>query len=137
MGMRKTVLLAASMATALLLACPGVLVVSQEPEAPAPASPQPTIVFVLTDDQDARSMQHMPAVQRELVGKGTTFENGILTLPVCCPSRATMLRGQYAHNHSIGDGTGGENGALPFRRRGLETSTVATWLNKVGYRTAL
>jgi N-acetylglucosamine-6-sulfatase len=79
----------------------------------------------------------MPTVQRELIGKGTTFENGILTLPVCCPSRATMLRGQYAHNHSLSDGSGGENGARWFRKLGLENSTVATWLNKVGYRTAL
>ena len=125
------------MVSGLLLACAGTLVVLEGPEASAQVSPKPNIIFVLTDDQDARSIQHMPAVQRELVGKGTTFENGILTLPVCCPSRATMLRGQYAHNHSIGDGTGGENGALAFRRRGLEKSTVATWLNKAGYRTAL
>jgi N-acetylglucosamine-6-sulfatase len=97
----------------------------------------PNIVFVLTDDQDAGSLKYMPKVREQLVEKGTTFENGILTLPVCCPSRATMLRGQYAHNHSIGDGSGGENGARAFRRRGLEKSTVATWLDEAGYRTAL
>jgi N-acetylglucosamine-6-sulfatase len=99
---------------------------------------QPNIIFILTDDQDAGSIQYMPRVQEQLVQQGTTFQNGILTLPICCPSRATMLRGQYAHNHSIGDGDGGgENGARAFRKRGLESSTVATWLHSAGYRTAL
>jgi N-acetylglucosamine-6-sulfatase len=135
--MRKTIPLAASMATAFLLACAGVLLVLEEPEASAQVSPKPNIIFVLTDDQDAESLSHMPKVQDQLVEKGTTFENGILTLPVCCPSRATMLKGQYAHNHSLSDGSGGENGARWFRKLGLENSTVATWLNKVGYRTAL
>ncbi|MDP8973764.1 MAG: sulfatase [Actinomycetota bacterium] len=132
--MRKTVLLAASMAAALLLACAGVLVVLEEPGASAQTSPKPNIVFVLTDDQDARSLQHMPTVQRELVRKGTTFENGILPLPMCCPSRASMLRGQHTHNHGIISGT---LGARAFRDRGLERSTVATWLDEAGYRTGL
>jgi N-acetylglucosamine-6-sulfatase len=134
--MAKTVLPIAAMVTALLLACAGMLVALVESEASAQTPPKPNIVFVLTDDQDAESLEQMPTVQRELIGKGTTFENGILTLPVCCPSRATMLRGQYAHNHVIGIGEG-QNGALAFRRRGLENSTVATWLDKAGYRTAL
>jgi N-acetylglucosamine-6-sulfatase len=99
------------------------------------AQEQPNIVFVFTDDQDAQSLKYMPTVQRELVEKGTTFENAILTLPVCCPSRATMLRGQYAHNHRIGYGL--RSNARAFRQHGLEKSTVATWLNSVGYRTAL
>jgi N-acetylglucosamine-6-sulfatase len=105
-------------------------------EAATQETSKPNIIFILTDDQDTASLASMATVQSELVQKGTTFENGILTLPVCCPSRATMLRGQYAHNHSIGDGSG-ENGALAFRRRGLESSTVATWLDDADYRTAL
>jgi arylsulfatase A-like enzyme len=102
---------------------------------PAQAAERPNIIFILTDDQDAESIRYMPTVQRELVQKGTTFENGILTLTECCPSRATMLRGQYAHNHRIG--LGAKPNALTFRRHGLETSTVATWLNRAGYRTGL
>jgi N-acetylglucosamine-6-sulfatase len=132
--MRKTVLLAASVTAALLLACAGVLVVSEEPEASAQTTLKPNIVFVLTDDQDARSIEQMPMVQKELVAKGTTFENGILPLPMCCPSRASMLRGQHTHNHGIISGT---LGARAFRNRGLEGSTVATWLDDVGYKTAL
>jgi arylsulfatase A-like enzyme len=133
--MVKTVLLVASMATAMLLAYAGVLVVLGEHEASAQTTPKPNIVFVLTDDLDAGSIRYMPTVQRELVQKGTTFENGILTLTQCCPSRATMLRGQYAHNHRIGFGV--EPSARSFKKRGLEKSTVATWLHEAGYKTAL
>jgi len=107
-----------------------------QPEASlAQAQERPNIIFVLTDDLDTGSIQYMPTVQKELIEKGTTFENGILTLSECCPSRATMLRGQYAHNHRIGMGAG--SNARTFRRHGLEKSTVATWLEGEGYKTAL
>jgi N-acetylglucosamine-6-sulfatase len=95
---------------------------------------KPNIIFVLTDDQDGGTIQYMPTVQDELVKKGTTFENGILTTPNCCPSRATMLRGQYTHNHGIFRESTGAQG---FRQSGLEKSTVATWLDNAGYKTAL
>ena len=114
--------------TAVVLISVGCAAEAQE------VSQKPNIIFILTDDQDARSLTKMPIVQRELVEKGTTFENGILATPVCCPSRATMLRGQYAHNHGI---IRQDTGARGFRERRLDKSTVATWLDKAGYRTAL
>jgi N-acetylglucosamine-6-sulfatase len=95
---------------------------------------KPNIIFILTDDQDARSLKRMPIVQREIIEKGTTFKNGILTTPVCCPSRATMLRGQYTHNHGI---ISAGKAAQLFLDGGLERNTVATWLDQAGYRTAL
>jgi N-acetylglucosamine-6-sulfatase len=95
---------------------------------------RPNILFILTDDLDAGSIRYMPTVQKKLIEKGTTFENGILTTPVCCPSRATMLRGQYTHNHGI---TNAGKARQFFLEGGLEKSTVATWLDQAGYRTAL
>ena len=59
------------------------------------------ILLILTDDQDFSTLKHMPSVQTELAVKGTTLENFFLSYPVCCPSRATMLTGLYAHNHGI------------------------------------
>jgi N-acetylglucosamine-6-sulfatase len=107
-----------------------------QPEASlAQTQAQPNIIFILTDDLDTGSIQDMPTVQKELIEKGTTFENGILTVSECCPSRATMLRGQYTHNHRIG--MGAPHNARTFRRHGLENSTVATWLDEEGYKTAL
>lgn len=120
----------------VLLLVVGIGLPPAQPEASlAQAEARPNIIFVLTDDLDAGSLQYMPTVQKELVEKGTTFANGILTISECCPSRATMLRGQYAHNHRIGMGAG--SNARTFRRHGLEKSTVATWLDGEDYKTAL
>ena len=62
------------------------------------------MILILTDDLDARLLdEHLadyPNI-RKLASEGTTFENAFVTDPLCCPSRATILRGQYAHNHRI------------------------------------
>ena len=72
-----------------------------------------------------------------LAEEGLTFTNAFVTTPLCCPSRASILRGQYAHSHGVLS-NGGDNGAFPtFYRLGDEESTVATWLQDAGYRTAL
>ena len=43
----------------------------------------------------------MPTVTRLLAGQGTTFEDAFLTTPLCCPSRAGLLTGQYGHNNGV------------------------------------
>jgi N-acetylglucosamine-6-sulfatase len=131
---RKTVLLLASTVLAGLLACGVTLVSLEGPEVLAQTQQKPSIIFVLTDDLDSGSIQYMPTVKEELIKKGTTFHNGILTTPSCCPSRASLLRGQYTHNHGIFRAS---TGARAFRERGLDNSTVATWLHSSGYKTAL
>ena len=30
-----------------------------------------------------------------------SFRNAYATFPLCCPSRASILRGQYAHNTGV------------------------------------
>ena len=62
---------------------------------------RPNILFIVTDDLDTRSVSRMPNLRSLLMEKGTTFENAFVTDSLCCPSRATFLRGQYAHNHGI------------------------------------
>ena len=98
---------------------------------------KPNIVLILTDDQEVRSLAHMPQVKRKLIDQGTTFKNGFVTDPLCCPSRASILRGQYVHNHGVK--TNFKPSAHDaFRDLGRENSTVATWLHgDGGYRTAL
>ena len=100
----------------------------------ATAGPKPNIVFIVTDDQDAATVDMMPRLRATLADQGTTFTNAFATSPVCCPSRATMLTGQYAHNHGIWRNVT----CFPsFRDAGREQSTVATWLKAAGYRTGL
>lgn len=96
---------------------------------------RPNIIFILTDDQAARSISEMPNVQSLLVDQGTQFENFFTTTPRCCPSRAAFLRGQYAHNSGIRGNALPLGGFQKFRRSGKDRSTVATWLDDVGYDT--
>lgn len=94
---------------------------------------RPNIVLVLTDDQRAQSLWAMPNVRRKLVRKGTKFENGYVSNSLCCPSRTSILTGQYSH------GTGVYTNHLPNGgfRKFEDESTVATWLDDAGYRTGL
>lgn len=64
---------------------------------------RPNIVFIFTDDQDLHlnSLDFMPSVQSELLQKGTNFTNHFATISNCCPSRASLLRGQHGHNTNI------------------------------------
>lgn len=98
---------------------------------------RPNIIFLFTDDQDPRSLAPgiMPNVQNLLVSKGKIFPNTIFTQPLCCPSRASMLRGQYPHNTGILDNEGDDGGEGTFRRLGRDRSTYAIWLRAAGYKT--
>lgn len=100
--------------------------------APAGAA-QPNIVLIVTDDQRSDTLAHMPTVQSELAGRGVSFENGFVTNPLCCPSRASILTGAYSHTNRVYMNDGFMGGFNGFR----DESTVATWLDDVGYETAL
>ena len=110
------------------------------PARPVQTTDRPNVVLILTDDLDAGLLQRYgeryPNL-RELAAEGTTFENAFVTDPLCCPSRATTLRSQYAHNHGIIGNWPPLGGAGKFRDLGHEDSTVATWLRAEGYRTTL
>jgi arylsulfatase A-like enzyme len=97
---------------------------------------QPNIVLLLTDDQRADEMA-MPTVQSELVSKGTTFTNGFVVDPLCCPSRASILTGKYSHSTDIYDNKPPHGGFQTFNANGGESSTIATWLHDAGYHTGL
>ncbi|GAA4598440.1 arylsulfatase A-like enzyme [Actinoplanes octamycinicus] len=108
--------------------------------APAPATEagpatRPNIVFVLTDDLAKNLVPYMPNVLA-LQRAGTTFTNYTVTDSLCCPSRASILKGQYPHNTGIFKNHGSDGGFQLFHSRGEETSTFATDLRQAGYRTA-
>ena len=91
----------------------------------------------MTDDQRNDLGAFMPTVQRELVQKGVSFTEAFTTNALCCPARTSVLRGQYVHNHQVLSNGGPQGGFPKFYQTGFESSTVATWLQAAGYRTAL
>lgn len=110
----------------------------------------PHLVVIMTDDLSVDALDavvaagRMPNLKTMLIDQGVSFANAFVTDPLCCPSRATFLRGQYAHNHRVYSNTTGEPGrpgiAWPgwFPENGSpgkNESTIATWLRDAGYHT--
>jgi arylsulfatase A-like enzyme len=109
---------------------------------PSPQPLRPNILFILTDDQrwDTTGATHsptaadiMPGTRAELAAKGVEFPQAFMTTPLCCPSRASILTGSYAHRTGVYRNNGSNGGADDFE----DESSVATWLQAAGYRTSL
>ena len=102
----------------------------------APAAPaRPNIVFILVDDLrfDELGCTGHPFAQTphadRLAREGARFENAFVATPLCSPSRATFLTGQYPFQHGITDNTD----------RSRHSHTLKTWprlLHDNGYATA-
>lgn len=97
---------------------------------------RPNIVFIMTDDQDIGTLQFMPRLDALLAAQGVTFTNMFVTTPQCCPSHVSVLTGLYPHNSGVLNNWYPTGGFQRFFELGGENSTVATWLQAAGYRTA-
>ncbi len=83
------------------------------------------------------SLPTMPKLKSLMTDQGTTCSNFFVTVSLCCPSRSTFLRGQYAHNTQVLTNGGDNGGYARAHALGIENSTVATWLQAAGYHTGL
>lgn len=87
---------------------------------------------------DSRGVKRpaMPVVRSEILSKGLNFTDYQAPVPVCSPSRASMLSGRYSHNHGVRRvGTGRYGGWPAFRRNEIHEHNLATWMQADGYRT--
>jgi N-acetylglucosamine-6-sulfatase len=94
----------------------------------------PNILFILTDDLDAAAIEYMPQVKSLIAAQGVSFDNYFVNISLCCPSRSSILRGQYAHNTGVFTNNKADGSFIYFHLNGLEKSTMATWLQDKGYR---
>jgi N-acetylglucosamine-6-sulfatase len=93
---------------------------------------RPNVVVLMTDDQTLESLRVMRNVDRLLARQGATLTQSVVSLALCCPSRATFLTGQYAHNHRVLSNVAPKGG---YRRLDHST-TLPVWLRRGGYYTA-
>src|SRR5262245_50404343 len=96
---------------------------------------KPNIIFVLVDDLRADDLgcaghpfSKTPYIDR-IAREGARFRNAFATTPLCSPSRASILTGEYAHTHGIIDNT--DRSAQSHRLK-----TFPQQLQKIGYETA-
>jgi arylsulfatase A-like enzyme len=97
--------------------------------------PRPNIVFILIDDLrwDELGIAGHPYIKTpniDRIGReGAVFRNAFMTTPLCSPSRASFLTGQYAHTHGITDNV--DRSAASHQLR-----TFPNLLHQSGYETA-
>ncbi|MFC5825781.1 sulfatase [Nonomuraea insulae] len=98
---------------------------------------RPNIVLIMADDLEAGTLPNFPNITQHLVHQGASFDRFFVTNSWCCPSRASILRSQHVHSHGVLTNTAPEGGFDRFHALGLERSTIGTWMQQSGYRTAL
>ncbi|MGH9042235.1 MAG: sulfatase family protein [Acidimicrobiia bacterium] len=97
--------------------------------APSQTAAQPNVVVIVTDDQRADALVGMPQTRAYLGDGGATFSQAFVATPLCCPSRASILTGRYAHNNGVR--TNRLTGSLDH------TTTMQAALKTAGYQTAI
>ena len=92
--------------------------------------PRTNVVMIMTDDMRDDDLRFMPWTRRLIGDRGVRFRNSFSPYPLCCPARASVLTGRYAHNHLVLDVE------RPYGFPSFDDhSTIATWLHKAGYAT--
>ena len=125
---RKALALAAAFAATLTVG--GAATATNTTRAAAPPD-RPNIVVLMTDDQTLESLRVMSKTRALIGARGTTFTNAFVSFSLCCPSRATFLTGQYAHNHGVMGNTPPDGGYAKLDG----TKTLPVWLQRAGYST--
>jgi arylsulfatase A-like enzyme len=88
---------------------------------------KPNIVYILTDDQTMDAVAKMPYVSSRT--NWISFDHAYINNGLCCPSRATILTGQYDTHTRVGNNAQGANLN--------ERQTLPVWLGRAGYKTGL
>ena len=94
---------------------------------------RPNILFVILDDLREEGVMNVPEVlpktKQWLQAAGTTFTEAFTTTSLCCPERATVWSGRYAHNHGVFDNHLGDSLDRDW--------IVPRYLHDAGYTTSL
>ncbi len=118
------------MVSVAILALAGALTLGLATRDAEGASPT-NVIFILTDDQTAGELAVMPNTQALIGSQGATFRRAYASYPLCCPSRATLLSGQYMHNHGIRGNLPPFGGWENFKPH--EPDALPVWTKDSGY----
>jgi arylsulfatase A-like enzyme len=92
------------------------------------------VLIIMTDDQrDSGTLSRMPATRHWFQEEGVRYLNGFTPIPVCCPARASVMTGQYSHNHGVKTNQKGASGVAALDPE----TTIQRYLQGAGYRTGI
>jgi arylsulfatase A-like enzyme len=74
---------------------------TEDRTATAAVAGAPNVLVIVTDDQRNGTMVAMPKTLQWMAAAGVTYDQGYVTTPSCCPSRASIFSGRYVHNHGV------------------------------------
>ena len=109
----------------------------------------PNIILINFDDADSEMFEQPDSGQRfpnimDVANSGISFSNLHVTTPICGPSRASLYRGQYAHNTGIkindpsARSSNHFDGGLEFyQNQGYFRDDLSMWMKNAGYRTMM
>ncbi|KAJ3618191.1 hypothetical protein MTP99_006213 [Tenebrio molitor] len=103
-----------------------------------PINTLPNFVFLVTDDQDLtlRSVGYMQKTIEQVADQGMNFTNFYVNIPICCPSRSTILSGLYPHNSGVVNNSISGGCSSPAWQENHEVSSIAATLKSAkGYKT--
>lgn len=134
MGQKRSwavVVAAAVAAVTSVVASPGRAVQPAPGPDPEPDG-RPNVLIVITDDQrPSGTMGVMPRTRHWFADGGTHYVNAVATTPTCCPSRASIMTGLYAHNHGVHTSERGQAENMD------QQLTLQRYLRRDGYRTGI
>ena len=108
---------------------------------------KPNIILINLDDADSEMFSDESLALRfpnlsQLAGRSVKFSNAHATTPLCGPSRACLLRAQYAHHCGIcvnepdvPAAYGFDGGMRSYIDRGYASDDLSTWMQDAGYHT--
>lgn len=95
------------------------------------------VVLLLADDLDWEAFNQVPRL-KALMDKGTTLTNFVVTDSLCCPSRTSIFRSQFVHNHKVLSNVRESGGGWSkFNSLHLQRDCLFTWLQAGGVSTSL
>lgn len=110
-----------------VVAAAGLVAPAHDVRATAPPG-RPNVLLLLMDDARTGQTFAIPKALAWLRDHGREYPNAMVSTPSCCPSRATILSGRYAHNHGVT-----QQGAVG---RFDHDRSLQHELHAAGYRTA-
>jgi arylsulfatase A-like enzyme len=114
---------------------------------PSPGVERPNILVFMTDDQRVGTVDSRPSTPgspylmqttRDRFGaEGEAYDEAFATTPLCCPSRASIFTGRYAHNHTVTMNSLAENLGLTETSANQQTTLQHYLKTMAGYKTAI